>query len=324
MRSMRGLVLAIVATCCSLLGGLAFASAPALATYENLCKTTDKASAFCTAGKLAEPEPVGIAVDNSSGAAKGDVYVPLLGKVAQFKENGEPGSTLTPPAGTELRTPNYVAVENATGDVYVEDYSEAGHLVKFKPNGELETAFGTGGEVAAKSIAGIGVDQKTGEVFIAERGTNEVKVYSSKGEPKESFAASVSETLYIGLAVNSNGDVYIDYLTCCSTVTAFEVVEYPAGKRGAPEVIDNKGAAAVAVEASTGKVYVAEQATNSIAVYAEGATTSSETLFAGELSYNGELTSGPWGIGINETNHTIYVTNRKEGFGEIFALAEPR
>jgi hypothetical protein len=75
MRGMRGLgfVMVAMATLGVLVGGLAFASAPALAAeYKNLCKEATPPE-ICAGGTF--KEPVGVAVDNSSGVTKGDVYV---------------------------------------------------------------------------------------------------------------------------------------------------------------------------------------------------------------------------------------------------------
>lgn len=58
---MRRMALAVVSTCCALIGGLAFASAPAFAGYANTCSKLGT-PAFCTAGTF--KEPIGVAVDS--------------------------------------------------------------------------------------------------------------------------------------------------------------------------------------------------------------------------------------------------------------------
>ncbi len=305
----RGLLVAGIAVC-GVLGGQASVSAAAV--YSSGCSSLGW-PALCTAGELTEP--IGVAVDNSSGASQGDVYVVVYSptpEVLQFNANG--GRTalapITGPAGRELQLPLFAAVDSSSGDVYVDDYS-GGVLDKFKPTGGLEEAFGVKGQLTGLEVpTGVAVQQSTGDLFVAVRGSEKVMQYTSAGVLLGSF--KVLPDPLDSIAVDSTGDVYVDQ-------EGGPVAEFPAGKRTEPITVVGGGADAVAVDQSTGKVFVSESGGQEIAELQPDGTLIE--MFAG----GGELgAQGSYGIAVNETTHTVYASNRAEGSGGIFTLGTPR
>src|ERR1700722_1438354 len=165
----RVVVLATVG-CCT----LAASSAPALAT-RNHTFSASIGSLGSGAGELSSPE--GVAVDNSSGPAAGDIYVADTGnaRVDQFDSSGhflrawgwgvadgkeefeicttvcQKGIVPTEPAHSQpgqFDTPAYIAVDRSSGpsigDVYVAD-NGTGLVQKFNSSGELITTWGNNG-----------------------------------------------------------------------------------------------------------------------------------------------------------------------------------
>jgi hypothetical protein len=308
-RTVLGAAVVVVMSVGVLAGGVSVAfGAP---VYSNACSSFGW-PVFCTGGEFVEP--LGVAVDNSSGVTKGDVYVVVYTptpEVLQFQGDGQRTvlAPVTGPTGRELQLPLFVAVENATGDIYVEDFA-GGVVDKFKPDGELEEAFGINGQVGGLvEPTGVAVQQATGDLFVASRGSDEVKEYSPAGALLASFA--VLPDPLDSVAVDSSGDVYVDQ-------EGGPVEEYPAGKRTAPVTIVAGGANAVAVDQSTSRVFVAENGGQEIAELEPNGTLI-EAFAAGELGGQGSF-----GIGVNETTHAVYASNRSEGLGGIYTLGAPR
>jgi hypothetical protein len=203
----------------------------------------------------------------------------------------------------------FVAVDNATGDFYVDDFL-GGVVDKFKSDGSLEESFGTEGQVGGfAEPTGVAVQQSTGDLFVAERGGDEVKEYSSSGALLGSFP--VLPDPLDSVAVDGAGDVFVDQ-------EGGPVVEYPAGKRSEPVTIVVGGANAVAVDQSTSRVFVAENGGQEVAEFEPGGTLI-EAFGAGELGGQGSF-----GVGVNETTHAVYASNRSEGLGGIYTLGLPR
>jgi len=309
---LRRLALAAVAACCSLVGGLAFASTPALAVYENKCEPTIN---FCTEGS----SPAGVAVDNSTGPNKGDVYVVELGshQLVQYEATGKKKASI------ELgeTTPIWNAVDSSTatpGDIYVGLFG-AGEVVKYEPSGTKVAAFKVTG---LTSPSGVGVDPRNGDVYVAERAGN-VKVYNFKGEEVagESWADGIGEPGSV--AVDKNGDVYVinEYK---------ELVEFPVGKAAEREanrkVIESEGEPyAVAIDPSTGDIFVYNHGTSLINLVASEIVVLNEksepigetfgaTLFAAH---------GSAGIGVYGGTKTVYASNLEGNDNFIFEPSGP-
>jgi phosphodiesterase/alkaline phosphatase D-like protein len=277
--------------------------APAVAfagPYENKCEALGT-PAICKAGAFTEP--IGAAVNNSTGEVYVAEYTNL--KVLGFNANGEALSTFA----TGGTVPVWDAVDPATGDIYVSYLEGAGVVKKFKPNGTLEESFGTKGELTGLGGAAVGVavQQSTGHLFVALREAQEVKEYDSSGKLL-GFFKTPGEPID-SIAVDKAGDVYVDY-------ESVEVKKFPAAERENPSVFNSEKPTAVAVDQSTGNVFVSHEnskAEKEITEY-EASGSLIEGFGAGEL---GE--KGAFGIGINESTHTLYATNRAQGQAEIFA-----
>jgi hypothetical protein len=311
----RPVVVMLAALCALVFGGLTVgASTSDAAVYSNACSSFGW-PALCAADTVSEP--IGVAVDNSSApSTKGDVYVVELGSGHRLLSFNSAGESLSSFELVSAANPVWDAIDPTTGDIYVSFLASPGVIDKFKPDGKLEESFGTEGQLTGlENTAGVAVQQSSGNLFFAvrntESATSEILEYNSSGTTKlESFTGAGDPI--DGIAVDKNGNVYVD-------IEGATVTEFPAGKRTAPVLIDSESPKAVAVDQSTGDVYISQNGGSEIAVFKEGETVPFETFGAGELVGEGSL-----GIGINETTHTVYASDRSEGLGEIFTLGLAR
>jgi phosphodiesterase/alkaline phosphatase D-like protein len=174
-------------------------------------------------------EVAGVAVDNSHGMGAGDVYVVEArsasapgGAVDVFRpaaNPGEEGELLRRLTGGKLRGPNGVAVSSGTGRVLVAD-SAGGSVLAFGADGSFEERLsGKGspyGSFAGKSeelgnVAGVTVDEASGEIYVAEAERHVVSEYSSTGV-WEGWITTAGEGALgepSGVALTSPGDVYV-------------------------------------------------------------------------------------------------------------------
>jgi DNA-binding beta-propeller fold protein YncE len=178
-------------------------------------------------------EVVGVAVDNSTSASDpgaGDVYVAdrensttESGAVDVFKPAGpgehKEGEFQRTLSGVKLEAPNGVAVNSATGKVYVAE-SVKGAVYEFSSSGAFESKF-TGSGSPLGSFRGVGeeegnvtavaVDETTGDLLVAEAERHVVSELSEAGKwvgwvtgtPSGPFGEPR------GVAVASSGDLYI-------------------------------------------------------------------------------------------------------------------
>jgi hypothetical protein len=180
----------VLASLCALICVCALSSSPA--------------SAFLSHPYLSQLTGFGEATALTVGPA-GELYVAdsRLGSpvvIARFSSSGTPlsfsasesyvsGSRLTGTPSGPFSKLTGVAVNNATGDIYVSDvdFSELGKRVVdvFSPSGEyLSQLTGTppsvqNGGPFSSFLAGLAVDQSTGELYVAQQ--SEVDVFSSSG-----------------------------------------------------------------------------------------------------------------------------------------------
>jgi DNA-binding beta-propeller fold protein YncE len=127
---------------------------------------------------------INVAVDNSTGVSKGDVYAAIAGIGSQEsevdvfevkngdKEEGEFVRKLNLPGGTKLG-PNSggIAVNDANGEVYVVDEKEHGSVDRFSPTGEFEVSAQIKGPSAGHPFVtpiAVAVDGATGDVFVID------------------------------------------------------------------------------------------------------------------------------------------------------------
>ncbi len=194
---------------------LVLSAAPAFAVQTHLLLSTFNASDAPAGAVHPIADPSAIAVDNSSNfETAGDVYVADAeghNVVDRFDASGEYRSQLNG-SGTvqkSLSQRPIVAVDQSDGDVYVCD---TGHRVidKFKPSAlgleEVETAFGTGGEISAASIKagepgspgvgsqflprGLAVDPSSGDLYVGDKANDVIDVFDSSGKYVRQFPTS--------------------------------------------------------------------------------------------------------------------------------------
>ncbi len=182
-------------------------------------------------------EVTGVAVDNSKGPSAGDVYVieaeaadveggvvdvfkPKPNPVEEIEEGtGEEGQFLKRLSGPKLEEPNGIAVSAGTGRVLVADGAK-GMIVAYSPVGVFEekvTGKGSplgsfkGKEEEEGNIAGLGVDEASGEIYVAEAERHVVSQYSPSGVWEGWITQGQEGPLWEprGVALTPGGDVYV-------------------------------------------------------------------------------------------------------------------
>src|SRR5262249_20794512 len=142
----------------------------------------------------------GVAVDNSPGPSAGDVYVlenstpgGNNGAVNVYRptanpaagEEGQGGTFLGRLSGAKLLRPNAIAVSAGSGRVLVGE-SVAGAIFAYGPEGSFEGKLaGKGspygsfkGQGEMGNVAGLAIDQASGEIYVAEAQRHAVSQYS--------------------------------------------------------------------------------------------------------------------------------------------------
>jgi hypothetical protein len=178
-------------------------------------------------------EVAGVAVDNSAGASTGDVYV-LESRTAggegaaidvyrpapnpQEGEAGGEGTFLGRLSGGKLERPNGIAVSAGTGRVLVAD-SLAGAVLAYSAEGAYEGKLtGKGspygsfkGKGELGNVAGVAVDEGSGDIYVAEAERHAVSQYTSSGEWEGWITTTPAGDLGEprGVALSSSGDVYV-------------------------------------------------------------------------------------------------------------------
>lgn len=175
-------------------------------------------------------EVVGVAVDNSGSAsdsAAGDVYVVDGGDgaVDVFKprpegpEEGLEGSFVRALAGPKLEAPNAVSIDAATGGVLVAD-SMKGTIYTYSSSGAFEEKLDGAGSPSGSfhgdedeegNVAGLAIDESTGDVYVAEAERHVVSQFSASGEWL-GWITGVANAPFgepRDVALGSVGDVYV-------------------------------------------------------------------------------------------------------------------
>jgi hypothetical protein len=203
-------------------------------------------------------EVVGVAVDNSAGPSRGDLYVVEArgvdapsGAIDVFRPRptpvegeGEEGEFLGRLSGGKPERPNGVAVSTGTGRVLVAD-ARRGAVLAYNTEGVFEEKLtGKGspyGSFKGKTeelgnVAGVAVDEASGEIYVTEAERGVVSEYSATGVWEGWITSTAEEALGEprGVALTPAGDVY--------------VAEAGAG------VVDRFGPGVVVPSVETGKV----------------------------------------------------------------------
>ncbi len=206
------------------------------------------------------------------------------------------------PPGTPMTEPGAVAVDHASGRVFVAE-PESGVVDVFNAAGVYQTQFGAGLETA-----GLAVDEASGDVYVAEGFSNAVDIFKPNGsgdyEPLSEWSgAGTPEGGFgeaAGVAVDNStsstdpaaGEVYV-VDSGDSVVDVFK--PRPSGPEEAAEgafVNTLKGGKleepnAATVDAATGEVLVADSVRGAVDVY--GSSGSFERELTGSGSPNGKF-----------------------------------
>jgi hypothetical protein len=246
-----------------------------------------------------------------------------------------------------------VAVDQGTGDVYVDDAGEGGRVYKFDDAGK-PVDFSTSGSNVIEGVGGAGggeneiaVDSSTGpdqgDIYVANN--NVVRIYAASG----SFLGELSGGEMCGVAVDSAGDVYVGIYS--DTVRKYVPVSNPVentdetgsmgGLNGVCNVaVDDEGnvyaatysggvneygplqfgslAAEGALVDSAGQTLAVDSAGHELLIdessqIAQFDSTSEPPGLIDKSGESGAL-EGSLGIAVNETSGNVYVSN---GTGQI-------
>jgi sugar lactone lactonase YvrE len=224
------------------------------------------------------PNPFGIAVDNTSGPNKGDIYVSSAGAgtVTQFDPEGKAtGLVFSKPGGFY---PVGVAVAD-NGDVYVAD-DTTNVVNRFDSNGNFLSEFGAGHIASYPNI--IATDA-AGNVFVANNGNGLVE-FDSSGACVNS-CTPIDPAANLGVAVDSAGNVYASEQA--GRIAEFNSSGTEIGSFAGPAAEPPFGSSSgvdfgIAISESTGNIYVSDIATSQVymfgpAVILPNATTGSAT-----------------------------------------------
>jgi DNA-binding beta-propeller fold protein YncE len=245
-----------------------------------------------------------IAVDNSSSTSKEDVYVPsnenpALQGVKKYGPNGEficeLNVTCSGTNTTAFSEPEGVAVDPATGQVYVADTGNNAIDV-FSPEGEFVKAIS-----GVENPRDIKVDSN-GNVYVAVKGLGGASVGTEKFAPSETpvtgsttwtpSTLSAVNNNTTAIAIDSADDVYVaNYNGATDVVTEYnsagtEIAEFNPGG----EAILGYG---MAVDNATNQVYISNIGTSKVVIFGKGAAKQPLTV---EVEGEGKITSAPAGI----------------------------
>ncbi len=235
------------------------------------------------------------------------------------------------PVGTALGEPVAVAVDHASGDVFVGDPA-AGVVDVFSSTGSYVTRFGEGLEPVA-----VAVDEATGVVYVAEPASDSVLVFKPNGAGGYESLSEWSGAAVAGGEFGEVGGVAVDNSTSAVDPSAGDVFvvdrENSAVEGGVVDVFKPKPAGGeeakegdfvralsgvklvepngVAVSAGSGREYVADSAKgtvyefNSSGVYEAKVTGtgSPQGSFRGKEEEEGNVA----GIGVDETTGDLLV-----------------
>ena len=157
-----------------------------------------------------------VGVDNSGGPSQGDVYVSHEGSISKFDSSGSP-DPVTPSFGggaspLALETPEGLAVDPASGDIYVSDYSH-NVIDVYEQTGLFVSQFPTGsgpGSVAFNSSGG--------DLYVVDENSRVVEEFAANGSPVNQSAGPNAGTNIVDASGNAQAvavdpttnNVYVD------------------------------------------------------------------------------------------------------------------
>lgn len=215
---------------------------------------------------FADPGEVQVAVDESGGATKGNIYVtePETKVVSIFSSRGELLGQLTQSSEGSLNEPCGVAVD-PSGDVYVGDFS--GHIYKYEPSGNPVVNTDNVANFAYPEDCALvaGVGPSTGFIFPIKFHSKVAKLDIAAGEEKYVVDPGPTTTDTINSA---SGRLL--------TASGKEVKEFDVSGGGAAEKLSSfslpSEAMGIAVDAASGDVYVSRVGSSQIEVFGPAVT----------------------------------------------------
>jgi DNA-binding beta-propeller fold protein YncE len=279
--------------------------------------------------------------------------VMLLAAVLPAQALGETGREFVSnwsqaPVGTALGEPGAVAVDHATGEVFVADRTR-GLVDVLSSSGIYQTSFGEG-VLEARALA---VDEATGDVYAAESFSDAVVVYAPDALGGYVLLSQWSGVNAPGKRFGDVTGIAFDNSTSASDPAAGNVYvvegETPGSEHGAVDVFKPRPAGpeeaqegalvrsltsgkleepnGVAVSAATGMVYVADSVRGVVDMYSssgafEGTLTGSGSplgSFRGHEEAEGNVTA----IAVDETTGDLLVAEDERGVvSELSAAGE--
>ena len=223
--------------------------------------------------ELAGPGQSQVAVDESAGATKGEIYVTDSNHhvVDIFAPDGHYLGQLTGTHSTPFGTVCGVAVDQA-GNVLVAD--ENGQIHRFQAFTNPVTNSDWIGDIPVSSACELALDS-TGDIFATQPFGGPVNKYDSAGDLQYALGSSNAT----GVAVDpASGDVYV--------AGESSVVQFDASSSIAPVELGSFGPgtvtspAGVAVDGATGEVFVSDGAAQDVVVFGAGVATPDATTGA--------------------------------------------
>jgi sugar lactone lactonase YvrE len=256
--------------------------------------------------------PLGLAVDQSNG----DVYVAQTsaGKYARFDSSGSPHNfTAGPGAGTNAisagglggTAETAIGVDNAPGSPFNGDFyakEGTGKIGVYKADGEKL------GELSGFSGAcGLAVDQSTGEVYVGDYGTGQVRRFVPVSGSTPVSKANYTETRIIPegvaepcqVAADTSGYVYVSAWPS-GPAYRFEASAFAAVPPTLAGVQVTSPALAMYVDPGTNELYV-NQGTK-IAVFAPGGGEEIRSVAEGQIF-------GSSAVAVNSTSLHFYANS---------------
>jgi sugar lactone lactonase YvrE len=301
----RGLKVNKLAAACAaaVLGTLMLAAAPAVASTLYVAGTP-----FGTFSL-----PAGVAVDNSTLATKGDVYVVDIGngRVVKFDATGAEQNfsklgSPDLPGPANLRYDAVSPVGPSAGDLFFSalgSEAAAGTVEQYNAEGEhVGTINLATVESATFQPTGVAIDPSDGDLYVVDNGNGVIDKLEEKEPGKwkliKKFAAGELSGAVDSIAVGAGGDVYVTNQGIDLLKYSPEGIAEPAAPGSAPQ--------SVAVDPSTNDVFVGENAESSS--FAIGDYSSGGTLLLPPFGLGEFEPGGSFGIAVNAETHAVYAS----------------